>query len=60
MNIRVYLVVLFCMSFVGVHGQLYKKGKLMIAGGDTLTGLVAVQADNTFAYKKNKKAGKKL
>lgn len=43
-----------------VQGQLYKKGKLMTTDGDTLSGLVAVQSDNTFAFKKDKKAERNL
>jgi hypothetical protein len=57
---RISLCFTFCLLFATAGAQIFKQGRLITSEGDTLDGLVAVQSDNTFAYRPSKKGPRSL
>ncbi|MEM6269811.1 MAG: hypothetical protein AAF998_10255 [Bacteroidota bacterium] len=57
---RFYLLATLLLLSSAGWSQLFQPGRLITHAGDTLNGLVAVQSDNTFAYKPRKKGPRSL
>lgn len=60
MKFRISCLLVLALLFSSAQAQVFKKGSLITHEGDTLSGLVAAQSDNTFVYKPNKKGSRSI